>query len=73
MKLKTMGALVAIALPVAFGAVAPNRQADIVETSKGPLKITPLYHGSVMLEFGGKIIHVDPWGQADYSGCRRPT
>jgi len=68
MKLKTIGALVAIVLPVAFGAVAPNRQADVVETSKGPLKITPLYHGSVMLEFGGKIIHVDPWGQADYSG-----
>ena len=68
MKRKTIGALVAIVLPVAFGAVAPNRQADVVETSKGPLKITPLYHGSVMLEFGGKIIHVDPWGQADYSG-----
>lgn len=68
MKLKTIGTLIAIALPVAFGAVAPNRQADVVETSKGPLKITPLYHGSVMLEFGGKIIHVDPWGQADYSG-----
>ena len=68
MKLQTIGALVAIALPVAFGAVAPNRQADVVETSKGPLKITPLYHGSAMLEFGGKIIHVDPWGQADYTG-----
>ena len=53
---------------VAFGAVAPNRQSDVIETSKGPLKITPLYHGSVMLEFGGKIIHVDPWGQADYTG-----
>ena len=55
-------------LPVAFGAIAPNRQADIVQTSKGPLKMTPIYHGSVMLEFGGKIIHVDPWSQANYSG-----
>nr|ASY01951.1 metal-dependent hydrolase [uncultured bacterium] len=51
-----------------FGAVAPNKQTDEVQTSKGPLRITPLYHGSVMLEFGGKIIHVDPWGQADYAG-----
>jgi L-ascorbate metabolism protein UlaG (beta-lactamase superfamily) len=66
--LKTAGALFAIGWVVALGAVAPNRQADVVETSKGPLKITPLYHGSVMLEFGGKIIHVDPWGQADYAG-----
>ena len=54
--------------PWAFGAATPNRQSDVIETSKGPLKITPLYHGSVMLEFGGKVIHVDPWGQADYAG-----
>jgi len=52
----------------AFGAVTPNHQSDVVQTSQGPLKITPLYHGSVMLEFGGKIIHVDPWSQADYTG-----
>jgi L-ascorbate metabolism protein UlaG (beta-lactamase superfamily) len=56
-----------ISLPVAFSAIAPNRQADEVQTSKGPLKITPIYHGSVMLEFGGKVIHIDPWSQADYS------
>src|SRR6202790_2632358 len=53
---------------LAFSAATPNHQADTVETSKGPLKITPLYHGSVMLEFDGKIIHVDPWSQADYTG-----
>jgi L-ascorbate metabolism protein UlaG (beta-lactamase superfamily) len=51
-----------------FAAATPNKQADVVQTVKGPLKITPLYHGSVMLEFGGKIIHIDPWSQADYSG-----
>jgi len=60
--------LVLLNLPVASGAIAPNRQADVVQTSKGPLKMTPIYHGSVMLEFGGKVIHVDPWSQADYSG-----
>jgi len=49
-------------------AATPNHQSDVVETSKGALRITPLFHGSVMLEFGGKIIHVDPWGQADYTG-----
>ncbi len=52
----------------ASAAVAPNHQSDVVETSKGPLKITPLYHGSVMLEFAGKIIHIDPWSNADYTG-----
>ncbi len=65
---KFAGALLLAGLSVVCGAVAPNRQADVVETSQGPLKITPLYHCSVMLEFGGKIIHVDPWSQADYAG-----
>jgi L-ascorbate metabolism protein UlaG (beta-lactamase superfamily) len=49
-------------------AAAPNRQSDVVKTSSGELRLTPLYHGSVMLEFGGKVIHVDPWSQADYTG-----
>src|SRR5260370_32907234 len=35
--------------------------------SQGELKLTPLYHGSVMLEFGGKVIHVDPWSRGDYT------
>jgi L-ascorbate metabolism protein UlaG (beta-lactamase superfamily) len=52
----------------AFAAAAPNHQTDVLETSQGALKITPLYHGSVMLDSGGKIIHVDPWSQADYTG-----
>jgi len=45
-----------------------NRQSDVVHTSAGDLRLTPLYHGSVMLEFGGHVIHVDPWSQGDYSG-----
>jgi L-ascorbate metabolism protein UlaG (beta-lactamase superfamily) len=49
-------------------AAAPNRQSDVVKTSSGELRLTPLYHGSVMLEFAGKVIHVDPWSQADYTG-----
>jgi len=45
-----------------------NRQADVIQTSRGELRITPIYHGSVMLEFGGKVIHVDPWSQGDFTG-----
>jgi len=60
--------LLALSTPaVLCAAAAPNRQADTLETPAGPLRITPLYHGSVMLEFGGKVIHVDPWSQADYT------
>lgn len=60
-------------LPLAFAAVAPNRQTDTVETSRGPLRLTPLYHGSVMLEFNGKIIYVDPWVRPISRACRKPT
>ena len=45
-----------------------NRQADMIQTSRGELRMTPVYHGSVMLEFGGKVIHVDPWSQGDFTG-----
>jgi hypothetical protein len=45
-----------------------NRQADVVDTSAGDLRLMPLYHGSVMLEFKGQVIHIDPWSQGDYAG-----
>ncbi|HEV7967834.1 MAG TPA: MBL fold metallo-hydrolase [Candidatus Acidoferrales bacterium] len=45
-----------------------NHQADVIQTSRGALRITPIYHGSVMLEFGGKVIHVDPWSKGDFTG-----
>ena len=55
-------------LPLLVYAVTSNRQADVIQTSGGQLRITPVYHGSVMLEFGGKVIHVDPWSQGDFTG-----
>jgi L-ascorbate metabolism protein UlaG (beta-lactamase superfamily) len=45
-----------------------NRQVDVVPTSAGELRVMPVFHGSVMLEFGGHVIHVDPWSTADYTG-----
>jgi L-ascorbate metabolism protein UlaG (beta-lactamase superfamily) len=43
-------------------------QADSLPTSAGAVKITPIRHASLMLEAGGKVIHVDPWGPANYEG-----
>ncbi len=41
---------------------------DIIKTSAGELKITFIGHGTLMLTFGDKIIHVDPVsGEADYT------
>ncbi len=37
-------------------------------TASGPLKLTAIRHASFMLETGGKVVHVDPWSQGDYTG-----
>lgn len=49
-------------------AVHESFETDVFQTPAGDLKITFLGHGSLMLEFGGKVIYVDPYGHvADYS------
>ena len=41
---------------------------DVVKTAAGDLEITFIGHGSLMLKFAGKIIHVDPYSKlADYA------
>lgn len=37
-------------------------------TDDGVVKITPIRHASLMIEGGGKVIHVDPWSQGNYDG-----
>ena len=51
---------------------AAERISDTVQTSRGPLKVTPIFHGSVMLEFDGKVIHVDPTASATTQVYPRP-
>lgn len=42
-------------------------ETDRFETCDGPLDITFIGHGTLMFEYGGTVIHVDPWGRlADY-------
>ncbi|MEE8257260.1 MAG: MBL fold metallo-hydrolase [Acidobacteriota bacterium] len=45
----------------------PPRGADTIKSSGGDILITPVRHGSVMIQYGGKVFHVDPWSQGDYS------
>ena len=61
-------AALCLKVPLHLAAATSNRQTDLVHTSGGDLSLTPVYHGSVMLEFGGRIIHVDPWSMADCTG-----
>ena len=44
-------------------------ETDTIATSAGALKITFIGHGTLMLQFGDSVVHVDPWSsQADYAG-----
>ena len=66
-------ALKITALTLGFG-LALFAQGEVVrpvqtfETSVGPVKITPLYHASLVIEAGGKVIYLDPWGKANFTG-----
>jgi L-ascorbate metabolism protein UlaG (beta-lactamase superfamily) len=47
------------------------REIDTEKTASGNLKIVPITHASVMLEWRGKEIYIDPWSQGDYSGLAK--
>jgi len=47
---------------------AADRPVASFSTSAGDVKITPVRHASMMIEAGGKVIHVDPWSQGNYEG-----
>ncbi|MGD0965609.1 MAG: MBL fold metallo-hydrolase [Candidatus Acidiferrales bacterium] len=45
-----------------------GREVQTFKTSKGEVKITPLYHAALLIQAGGKSIYVDPAKPADVSG-----
>ncbi len=64
-------ALAAIATAVLVAIYSPAAQGsfekDTLKTLAGDLEITFIGHGSLMMRFAGKTIHVDPWSRlADY-------
>lgn len=60
--------LSAMALGVAAARGETALEKDLFKTEGSDLEITFIGHGSLMMRFDGKIIHVDPTGEeADYS------
>ena len=54
-------------------ATAPRAAADQIATTKGPLTVQPITHGSVVFTWNGKTIYVDPYGGAEaYAGLAAP-
>ncbi len=46
----------------------PARPVQIFQTGAGVVKITPIYHASLLIEAGGKNIYIDPAKPANFSG-----
>src|SRR5258708_7456733 len=44
------------------------RPVEEFKTSAGPVKVTIVRHASMLIEAGGKAIHVDPWSQGNFDG-----
>ena len=52
----------------AAGAAQEQFEKDVFPTSAGDLEIVFIGHGSLMIRFGGKVIHIDPYSRlADYA------
>jgi L-ascorbate metabolism protein UlaG (beta-lactamase superfamily) len=63
-----LGATVCFFLVSAIVSAHAAFETDVIPTSGGDLKITFIGHGTLMFTYGGKVVHVDPWGKlADYS------
>jgi L-ascorbate metabolism protein UlaG (beta-lactamase superfamily) len=59
---------IAACAALALAAQAMDRQTQTFDTSAGPVKITPIYHASVLIEAGGKVIYLDPAKPANVTG-----
>ena len=44
---------------------------DIIPAQGGAIRITPIFHGSLQIEYKGKVIHVDPFSAGDYEGAKK--
>lgn len=58
-------AYVAFAVPCQ---AQPNRPVQAFSTSAGPVKITPIYHASVLIQAGGNDIYIDPVRPGNFDG-----
>jgi L-ascorbate metabolism protein UlaG (beta-lactamase superfamily) len=52
----------------AFASAQNAHPVQTFSTSAGPVKITPVFHGTLMIEGGGKVIYIDPAKPAKFTG-----
>jgi L-ascorbate metabolism protein UlaG (beta-lactamase superfamily) len=68
MKIAVISAAMILVVVSAVMAADRRFESDTFSTQEGDLVITFIGHGTLMLNLGGKVVHVDPWTNlADYS------
>ncbi|GAB4274967.1 MAG: MBL fold metallo-hydrolase [Candidatus Rifleibacteriota bacterium] len=68
--MKTLCALLIVCLCIFSSSVLKGKtfETDTISTESGPIKITFIGHGTLYMEYNGKVIHIDPWTKlADYT------
>lgn len=53
--------------------VSAQIEPDMIPAKHTDIKIQPIGHGSVILEWNGELIYVDPFGAEKYEGQKDPT
>lgn len=56
-----------VALVAGLGAAMA---ADTLPATGGNIELTPMAHAHVQIEFGGKVIHIDPSAQANFASAK---
>jgi len=68
MRKTVFAGLGAVLMCAAVAAAGPHFRTDAFRTSAGELVITVVGHATLMMTWGGKVLHIDPvTGQADYA------
>ena len=65
MSSRSLAAIVVAALLWGGGTI--SAESESIAADGGEIRITPILHGSLQLEFGETVIQVDPWSKGDYS------
>src|ERR1700686_4188971 len=68
MKFLVVIACAAMALVAVSAQAQMERPVQTFKSSAGPIKVTPVYHASLAIKAGGKVIVVDPAKPAVFTG-----
>jgi hypothetical protein len=73
MRRSCLSVFVCLLISVSSAFAQLNNDPDRIETTQGDLVVHPILHGTVIFEWDGKTIYMDPWGSADlYEGRPAP-